>query len=80
MKQNYRDRMMQARDPRFAKIAGKIYGTRMLAAEPVEKPKPLPAMDEIATLRAEYERVIGKRPFMGWDEATLRAKIAEAKG
>jgi hypothetical protein len=31
-----------------------------------------------ALLRDEYERVLGKRPFNGWDADTLREKIAEA--
>jgi hypothetical protein len=30
-------------------------------------------------LRAEYKRIVGKAPFNGWDETTLRAKIAAAK-
>ena len=34
--------------------------------------------DAMADLRAEYERVVGKKPFMGWDADTLKAKIAEA--
>lgn len=34
--------------------------------------------DDIAELRAEYERVIGKRPFPGWKADALREKIAEA--
>lgn len=73
MKQNYLDRAMKARDPRFAKIASKLgYGTRhMTAAKPAET---------IADVREEYERVVGKKPFMGWDIATLRQKIAAAKG
>lgn len=29
-----------------------------------------------ADLRDEYQRVFGKRPFNGWDEDQLRAKIA----
>lgn len=37
------------------------------------------AGETIADLRSEYERVIGKRPFMGWDEPKLRSKLAEAK-
>jgi hypothetical protein len=74
MKQNYGDRMMRARDPRFAKIAERMgYKRRDMVAET--------AVDETAALRAEYERVIGKRPFMGWDAAKLREKIeAFAKG
>ncbi len=37
-----------------------------------------PADAEIAAARAEYQAVFGKRPFMGWDGLTLRAKMAEA--
>jgi hypothetical protein len=36
------------------------------------------ADDEIAAARAEYQEKVGKRPFMGWDVETLRAKMAEA--
>lgn len=71
MRKNYADRMMRARDPRFAKIAAKMgYQRRDMRAAPPE--------DVMPALRSEYERVIGKRPFMGWDEATLRDKIAAA--
>lgn len=42
------------------------------------KPAKLPEHDAITLLRAEYERVYRKRPFMGWDEGKLREKIAEA--
>lgn len=34
--------------------------------------------NEVADLRAQYETAFGKKPFMGWDAETLRAKIAEA--
>lgn len=34
---------------------------------------------DLAALRAEYQDLAGKRPFNGWDEATLREKIAELK-
>lgn len=34
--------------------------------------------DAMADLRAEYERVLGKKPFMGWDAETLKVKIADA--
>lgn len=37
-----------------------------------------PVKDELAELRAEYQEVVGKRPFYGWDADTLREKIAEA--
>jgi hypothetical protein len=32
--------------------------------------------DERAACRAEYFRVVGKRPYAGWDAAALRARIA----
>lgn len=34
--------------------------------------------DALADLRAEYQRVLGKRPFNGWDADELREKIAAA--
>jgi len=36
-----------------------------------------PEMDDRAMLRAEYEKLLGKRPYMGWDADELREKIAE---
>lgn len=33
---------------------------------------------ELSDLRAEYERVFGKKPFGGWKADKLREKIAEA--
>lgn len=38
-----------------------------------------PAADDLKAARAEYEAALDKKPFHGWDAATLRAKIAEAK-
>lgn len=38
----------------------------------------LPQHDAITMLRAEYERIFNKRPFMGWSEVQLRQKIAAA--
>jgi len=35
--------------------------------------------DDLEAVRAEYEEVVGKKPFHGWDEATLKAKIEEVK-
>ena len=34
--------------------------------------------NELADLRAEYQRRVGKRPFNGWNATTLREKIAAA--
>lgn len=74
-KSGYMTRALRHSDPRFARILGKLgyTGRDMRPAVVADEPK-----DEIAALRAEYERVVGKRPFMGWDVDTLRAKIAEA--
>lgn len=33
--------------------------------------------DELPALRAEYQALIGKRPFPGWDAETLRQKMDE---
>ena len=75
-KSTYMDRALKSRDPRFARILGKLgYERRdMVAAEPVADD------DDLAALRAEYQGVVGKKAFHGWDSGTLRDKIAEAKG
>lgn len=67
----------QAMQKRYAKILNKLgrgtYMTRdMQAAEQRDD-------DELSRLRAEYQDVVGKRPFHGWDADTLREKIAEAR-
>lgn len=71
-KSTYMDRALQSRDHRFSRILGKLgYERRDMAAE---EPKP----DELSALREQYQAMVGKRPFMGWDADTLRQKIAEA--
>ncbi|MEN0652387.1 MULTISPECIES: hypothetical protein [Hyphobacterium] len=42
------------------------------AAEPAQE-------EDRAALRAEYTEKFGTKPYNGWDAATLRQKIAEAK-
>ncbi len=37
---------------------------------------PAPA-DDTAAAREDYQAKVGKRPFMGWDAETIRAKMAE---
>lgn len=37
------------------------------------------ADDSLDAIRAEYEKVVGKKPFHGWDEATLKQKMEEAQ-
>lgn len=59
------------------------------AAPPVEPPAPAPAPvlppvveptapapEDLSALRAEYETVVGKKPFHGWSAETLREKMA----
>lgn len=76
-KSSYMTRAMQARDPRYATILGKLgyESTDMQTGEAAPKP----AVDDIKALRAEYQQAAGKRPFHGWDVDDLKAKIAEAK-
>jgi len=72
----YYHRAMKAADRRYRQAFERMgYGRRDLRA--AEAPKPAEP-DEMAALRAEYERVFGKRPFMGWDAEALRQKMAEA--
>lgn len=40
--------------------------------------KPVDAPDVMGAMRSEYEEKVGRRPFMGWDAATLKQKIADA--
>ena len=72
----YMDRALKAKDPRFARILGKLgYDRRdMVAVEPVADD------DDLAALRAEYQDVVGKKAYHGWSADELRDKIAEAKG
>lgn len=59
--------------------------------EPIEpQPGPPPAVaekiaamaptEEISALRAAYAAAAGKKPYHGWDAATLRERIAAAEG
>lgn len=84
MKKNsvYMERAMKSRDPRFAKVLGKLgYSTRDMIANPVvaevhqEQPTPVETLDE---LRSRYYSTLGKRPYYGWDEAELLKRINEA--
>lgn len=48
------------------------------AAQDADPPPPGGTADpSVATLRAQYEELFGKKPFNGWDAATLSAKISE---
>lgn len=71
----------QAMQKRYAKILKKLgrgtYMTRDMRAQPVVEPVD-PDDGALTALRAQYQDVVGKRPFHGWDAETLRQKIAEA--
>lgn len=76
---------------RYADVLQKLgrgtYMTRDMRAHPVIQPDASAAVpnvneeapDELSALRAEYQEVVGKRAFHGWDAETLRQKIAEAE-
>lgn len=42
-----------------------------------DHPGKVQGLDAMTALRAQYAEKMGKKPFMGWDEATLREKMAE---
>lgn len=73
--QTYMDRAMRSADPRYARVLEKLGHTRPVAP----KADPAEPANETAALRAEYEAIVGRRPFMGWGADKLREKIAEAK-
>lgn len=80
--QTYMDRAMRSSDRRYARVLEKLgYGRPKTPAAPAAVETQLPAEipDDLAVLRAEYEELVGKRPFMGWDADKLREKIAEAR-
>lgn len=74
--QSYMNRALRSRDPRYAFILGRLgYRRRdLVAGDPIQ-----PDADDMVALRGEYQDVVGKRPFNGWDADTLRARIDEAK-
>ena len=54
------------------KLGRGTYMTRDMRAENIEHG------EELTDLRAEYQAVVGKRAFHGWDAEQLREKIAQA--
>ncbi len=71
--QAYYNRALQAKDPRYARVFAALgYNTTDMVASDA-------ASLDINELRETYERVMGKKPFNGWDAETLSAKIAEKR-
>jgi len=81
----------QTMQRRYADVLQKLgrgtYMTRDMRAHPVIQPGASSAVtnvtkeapDELSALRAEYQEIVGKRPYHGWDADQLREKIAEAR-
>lgn len=79
--QSYMTRALQARDPRYATILGKLgYGRADLQAgtKALKRSGPTPE-EQLAAAREEYQSVVGKKPFHKWDVVGLRKRIAEAR-
>ena len=90
-KSSYMTRALKARDPRYVRILSNLGYERadMTADETAPVPKPAPRKenpspqgagldDDRAVLRKQYQEIVGKKPFAGWDAETLKAKIADA--
>lgn len=83
MKSNsYMTRALQAHDPRYARVLGKLgyERTDVQAASAGERSgAPAGSQDELTLARADYHAAFGKRPFHAWGVDELRAKIAAHK-
>lgn len=67
----------QSMQRRYADILQKLgrgtYMTRDMQAQETKND------DQLTDLRDEYQAVVGKRAYHGWDAETLREKIAESR-
>ncbi len=89
----YRTRMLRAGDPvTLGASDARLFAKHGWAHEPAKRAR-RPQLDhdhdgkaggsvsaegDLTALRAAYFEKLGKRPFNGWDAATLREKIAGA--
>ena len=64
---------------RYADILQKLGRGTYLTRDMRAATEPEQEGDELPKLRAQYQEVVGKRPYHGWDADTLREKIAEAR-
>lgn len=55
------------------------YMRRDMVAAPVKQSKPEPQDDNLTALRAQYQKVVGKKAFHGWSAEEIEQKIAEHK-
>lgn len=76
----YATRRLQAGDTFTARTAA---DARVLIAvgraRHVNEPQSARAEGNINALRDEYLKVVGKKPYHGWDAGALAKKIADAK-
>ena len=73
---DYMTRAMKSKDPRFARILSKLgYDRRDMVAQ--SEPAG-PVQDDLTDLRAEYQEVVGKKPYHGWSAEEIRSRIAQA--
>ena len=73
-KNTYMDRALRHSDRRYARILDRLgYSTRHMES-------PVVRGDELTDLRSQYQEIIGKRPFHGWDAEELQRRIDEALG
>lgn len=75
-KNTYMNRALRHSDPRYARVLGKLgYATRHMEAVDATTPA---KEDDLSDLRAQYQEIVGKRPYHGWGADELRSKIDEA--
>lgn len=87
-KTTYWDKALKSRDPRFAQVLSRLgYATRHMRADvaapfvaaPASEPAPKAEVGEdLADLRAQYQEIVGKKPYHGWGADELRKRIDEA--
>lgn len=87
-KNTYWTKALKSRDPRFAQVLSRLgYATRHMQADIAAPVVAVPASgptieaevgEELADLRAQYQEIVGKRPYHGWDADELRKRINEA--
>lgn len=87
-KNTYWDKALKSRDPRFAQVLSRLgYATRHMQADvaapvvaaPAQEPSTASeASDELSDLRAQYQEIVGKKPYHGWGADELRKRIDEA--
>lgn len=73
MKSNsYMNRALRSRDPRFARVLGKLgYGVA-----PEKRVGAVPTFTDLDKAREEYRALYGRQPYQSWDIQKIREKIA----